>query len=250
MYYSGSGVTKNFPEAIRLLRLSAAQNLWQAQNLLGVMLANGEGVSRDLGEALRLLELASREGDGQVQQNLRHVRAEQERANQRARQSAWDMQQQQQREEAARRETEIRISIDRIVAPYRGRQKSLLEQIFNYSSFASEDGLFNPSLGISGYNFWISGLNGTNKCVMTRHSFRYASQPPYYTQESMVVDIREFNRAGFRISRGDGNNGRFEYGDERITFSGEAQSNNAVMERLQNAWGLAFQECPGRRSAF
>jgi TPR repeat protein len=135
LYLAGQGVERNLSKAVTNFRLSAAQNFWQAQNLLGVMLANGEGVSRDLGEALRLLELASREGDEQVQQNLRHVRAEQERANQRARQSAWDMQQQQQREEAARRETEVRISIDRIVAPYRGRQKSLLEQIFNYSSF-------------------------------------------------------------------------------------------------------------------
>ena len=62
---------------------------------------------------------------------------------------------------------------------------------------------------------------------------------------TLQVDIRQFNRNGFRISGP--NQGDYRLGDERLKICG---SSSAVMEPLQRAWGSAFQECPGQRSAF
>jgi hypothetical protein len=62
---------------------------------------------------------------------------------------------------------------------------------------------------------------------------------------SNTTDIRQFNETGFRIQR---NDYFWAFGDEqkqiRVGNAGQ------LMERLQKAWGLAFQECPGKKSAF
>ncbi|WP_336911474.1 hypothetical protein [Aestuariivirga sp.] len=54
------------------------------------------------------------------------------------------------------------------------------------------------------------------------------------------VDVREFNETGFRIYVD-------RVGDEQSSI---ARANGTVLERLQNAWSLAFQECPGKKSDF
>jgi hypothetical protein len=51
----------------------------------------------------------------------------------------------------------------------------------------------------------------------------------------LTFDIRDLNQAGFRISN-------TTVGDEK--FQRLSRSPQTVFERLQNAWRLAFAECP------
>lgn len=114
-----------------------------------------------------------------------------------------------------------------------------------------------PGQHLSGYDphhsgFWISGSNGSHKCIMTKVTMAIfnhfgadlnnltftgidASAKPW------AFDIRAFNQKGFRITVGG------PVGDEKVSLK---SSKGAVMERLQNAWGLAFQECPPKKSDF
>ncbi len=123
------------------------------------------------------------------------------------------------------------------VVSYRERQKSLLERIFNYSQLANEDG--------ADVAFWVSGDDGRHKCILSQYLFE---------RKSLEIDIRQLSQTGFRISQSQARNllGQsvpvWRFGDEKVSF--QADENGQVLERLQRAWGLAFQECPGRRSEF
>jgi hypothetical protein len=144
-----------------------------------------------------------------------------------------------------------------IIIEYTSRPKSLLEQVLNYTRDASETGSFYPTdnSNVSG-SFWISGLN-EHKCIMTLvHVGRDPdTTAPYNTRQFLLlfrekIDIRTLNQTGFRIQgpiRDSILGAVYRLGDERQSIRG---SGSAVMERLQNAWRLAFQECPGVRSAF
>jgi len=150
----------------------------------------------------------------------------------------------------------------RVLDEYKGRQKTLLEQILNYSSYANELGQVDaiPSTryptSFLGVTFWISGLNSAEKCQMSQvlgQNTTGGDTWPWVNSLVIVrtLDIRDFNQNGFRIT-GPIRNGAlgitsYRLGDERLGLIGHQ---NIVMERIQRAWGLAFQECPGRRSAF
>jgi len=138
------------------------------------------------------------------------------------------------------------------------RQKSILEQILNYSTYADESGIFGDASRsrIPSGTFWISGLDGEHKCILSEMSLQVADNisnniynySTFSFRLSQKIDLRTFNQTGFRLQYPNQEFGRaFRLGDERQFIRGSA---DAVMERLQNAWGLAFQECPGVRSAF
>lgn len=115
---------------------------------------------------------------------------------------------------------------------YRARQKSILEQVLNYTSTGSLEG--------SDFEFWVSGHGGSHRCILTQFSRSAIRIDP--------VDIRSINQTSTRLSPPNANHpGTILISDAerfRMVCSG------CDMERLRNAWSLAFQECPGRRSAF
>lgn len=121
---------------------------------------------------------------------------------------------------------------------YSRRPKTLLEQVLNYTCSGLEEG--------NEFVYWISGANGQNQCVLTQ--MQGASR-------GRQLDIRSFNERGFRIFLNSHENPpNIIVGDERNSISCSTSrvgtGNALVMERLQRAWGLAFRECPGVRSAF
>ena len=111
---------------------------------------------------------------------------------------------------------------------YSRRPKTLLEQILNYTCSGSEEGI--------DIYYWISGANGQHQCILTSGNRQY---------DNRQIDIRRFNERGFRISLREGS---VIFGDERNWF--RCSSSAPLLDRLQRAWGLAFRECPGVRSAF
>jgi hypothetical protein len=68
------------------------------------------------------------------------------------------------------------------------------------------------------------------------------------------VDIRTLNSNGFQfreeVIQNLGIHSFLVTGDERTKMVNWFRNPKPVLERLQRAWGLAFRECPGRRSAF
>ena len=62
--------------------------------------------------------------------------------------------------------------------------------------------------------------------------------------QGVKIDVRARSREGFRIKTTE--NQWFTFyalGDEKISFT-VTGNYGQVMERMQNAWGLAFAECP------
>jgi hypothetical protein len=119
---------------------------------------------------------------------------------------------------------------------YVQREKTLLEKVVNYSLVADEAGIEQ--------NYAISGDKGNDDCVVTIYSMF----------EPDNVDIRKFNENGFRISNksptcsGVWCEG-WRYGDEQQSFRSRGNVGQ-LMARLTKAWGLAFQQCPGKKSEF
>ena len=70
MYAKGTGVPQDYTEAVRLIRLAAAQGYTGAQCNLGTMYQNGTGVPQDYTEAVRLYRLAASQGEAGAQCNL------------------------------------------------------------------------------------------------------------------------------------------------------------------------------------
>ena len=185
----------------------------------------------------------------------------------------------------------FRKAIADIKTIYRSHEPTLLEKILNYSFVADEDGKFRPSelidllqsgekssimaagndiydniikgklrtlFGVPHFyiDFWISGYEGADKCVMTHIIFKATENAapqtdgPAFKSYDMIaeksIDIRKLSRNGFRL--------RYEpqlgwiLGDEKLSMY--ALDYGQLMERLKTAWGLAFDECPGKKSEF
>ena len=66
-YKNGTGVKKDFAEAVKWYRLAAQQDHAMAQSNLGVCYANGEGVDRDYEEASFWFTLAEANGNDTAQ---------------------------------------------------------------------------------------------------------------------------------------------------------------------------------------
>lgn len=121
---------------------------------------------------------------------------------------------------------------------YSSRPKTLLEEVMNYTTTVEAQGY--------GDLYWISGLDGANKCIVTR-----------MPSMQRTVDLRVINPSSFRIIPTD--NGWY-VGDDRLTFDfsapldllrSRASEHAFLLQRLQRAWELALQECPSNtRSRF
>ena len=70
MYYFGTGVAKDYNEAVKWYRKAAEQGLAQAQNNLGFMYNKGYGVAKDYNEAFKWWRKAAEQGDAKAQCNL------------------------------------------------------------------------------------------------------------------------------------------------------------------------------------
>lgn len=138
---------------------------------------------------------------------------------------------------------------------YRDREKSVLEQVLNFSTTGNTEGWATI--------FWISGHNGNHRCVLTSFvSDSYSNSiTGIHARESVrTLDIRLLNQTAFRIRRsvppGVINNAAIMItaGDDTTrvigVFMPELGTALPDIDRLQRAWELAFRECPGRRSAF
>jgi TPR repeat protein len=69
-YYYGTGVPKNFVEAVKFFRKAAERGHADAQNHLGVCYTQGRGVPRDYSEAFTWYHKAAEQGDAQAEFNL------------------------------------------------------------------------------------------------------------------------------------------------------------------------------------
>jgi hypothetical protein len=157
------------------------------------------------------------------------------------------------------------------LSAYTSRPKNLLEQVLKYTSFGIMEGCVGTDCAdaaTSGIrSFWVSGQGSDHRCILRQRSlFVPPAVDPNLPAEmqafvgmlgavavaqltaagEMVVDIREIDQAGFRvIYQTQQANRPSQVGDERTQIS---TSPNAVLERLQTAWALAFRECPSRRA--
>jgi TPR repeat protein len=66
-------VSKNYPEALRLNRLTAKQGDIAGINNLGIMYWDGLGVKQDLVEAARLFKIAIAKGSKEAENNLQEL---------------------------------------------------------------------------------------------------------------------------------------------------------------------------------
>ena len=211
-YANGRGVTQSDTEAVRWFRLAADQSFASAQNALGFMYENGRGVAKSDTEAVRLYRLAANQGNAAAQKKMQEL------------------------EPRLRQQQEAAAYQERVLA-YQKRDKTLLEQVLNYTATGNEDG--------NQFSRWISGDQGKHKCVMTL--LHGAGLFDMLRGQLGELDIRQINKDGFRISTQYGNDGkpRIVAGDEKINVSSFVfLGSPPVMERLQKGWNLVFSECP------
>jgi TPR repeat protein len=246
----------DYVTAARIFRDVAQRGNAEAQALLGLLYNNGLGVQQNFEEAERLVAAAAAAGvDGAaslletIRANIRQVvqnRAQQEQLVQsraREEQIRQDVQNRAQQEQLGR------VRFDALAREYQRREKTVLEQVLNYTETSREEGYFiEENQRILG-NFWVSGYGGDHRCILTQFNWFLSRVIPSLQSEPRKIDIRNFNQAGFLIRGPFNNNGvvMYEVGDERTKITA---SKDIVVERLRNAWGVAFRECPGRRSAF
>ena len=136
------------------------------------------------------------------------------------------------------RRSQLQNETAQLFPSYSSREPTLLEQVFNYSTTGNMRG--------TNERFWVSRHNGGHACVMTA----FGPQPPnniFFPNVSRTLDIRSINQTAFRISTRP-ESGMLLMADDR--GFGLVCPSGCDMERLRNAWGLAFRECPGQRSAF
>ena len=69
-YYEGSGVKKDYVEAVRWFRKAAEQGHTRAQYMLGTCYFRGEGVTRDFTEAVKWYRKAAEKGNAEAQWGL------------------------------------------------------------------------------------------------------------------------------------------------------------------------------------
>ena len=196
LYELGQGVTQDYAKAFFWYQKAADQGFSLGQLNLGNMYFSGRGVTKDKDKAISLFKSAAAKGNENAKKVLEIVQSSSSKAG------LW--------------------------TDYSRRKKTLLEEVLNYTTTALEEG--------NEGDFWVSGVNGQHKCVLSRVGFSAVAD---------VVDIRQLNPQGFRISNIDQYNS-LTVGDERtkIRASFLLFGVKPVMERLQNAWGLAFEECP------
>ncbi len=106
---------------------------------------------------------------------------------------------------------------------YKSRNKTLMEQVYNFSTTGKLEG--------SLYNYWVE----YKKCVLSNGK--------------KTVDNRKINMTAFRIYLETKRNNKIKTisSDGKFYFS---TNEKISIDRLQNAWKLAFKKCPGKTSRF
>ena len=156
---------------------------------------------------------------------------------------------------------------------YQKRGQSIVEQTLNYSTTGSLDGTWKY--------YWEADKN--QKCVAkvkfaSRGDAEFSAEFPHLGDDGSytfyppllhtcvgencvrAIDIRWFNATAFKISRIVDSTRRhrivaYEFTDGQVSLA-TSENNLATPDavpdhrRLQNAWGLAFAACPGKKSAF
>lgn len=130
-------------------------------------------------------------------------------------------------EEAAEQERQQKAEAERAEweqywSNYQSRQKTLMEQVYNFATTGYPEGLQ--------YSHWVE----IEECVLS--------------DGNQMIDNRELNMTAFRMYQEFiGSSWYMVSTDMNIRLMTSAP---IPMDRLQNAWGLAFQQCPGRQSNF
>lgn len=130
-------------------------------------------------------------------------------------------------EEAAEQERQQKAEAERAEweqywSNYQSRQKTLMEQVYNFATTGYPEGLQ--------YSHWVE----IEECVLS--------------DGNQTIDNRELNMTAFRMYQEFiGSSWYMVSTDMNIRLMTSAP---IPMDRLQNAWGLAFQQCPGRQSNF
>ena len=75
MYGKGQGVSQDYNEAVKWIRLAAEQGNAIAQSRVGVAYATGQGVAQDESEAVKWFRLAAEQGHAEARINLRLMNA-------------------------------------------------------------------------------------------------------------------------------------------------------------------------------
>lgn len=136
-------------------------------------------------------------------------------------------------------------STETIVSKYKSREKTLLEQVLNYASTGDKEGRF-PG------EFWVE----TGKCNLDQYEFRFdralsiANKGETYVWKKVFsVDIRKLDQTAFRMKQVRSGETWLHISTDfkNIEITGPA---SIASDRLQKAWTLAFNECPGKKSAF
>ena len=126
----------------------------------------------------------------------------------------------QRKRKAERREHQRRVNSAWLA--YSGREKTLLEEVYNFASTGYLPG--------RKYQYWIENP----RCVLTSGSSK--------------IDNRKLNMTAFRIYKKLFGSTWYIYSsDGKTTLSTSA---DIPLDRLQKAWGLAFRKCPGIKSRF
>ena len=124
---------------------------------------------------------------------------------------------------------------------YKDREKTLLEQVLNYSDTGNPDG--------TETNFWIASEK--DKC-----SLEVIAD---FTLNASKLNLTELNQTALRIEPIflEGDAALFRLGKPGWAVRIKAddvmfitKKNLVDLQRLQKAWTLAFEECPGKTSAF
>ena len=130
-------------------------------------------------------------------------------------------------EEAAKQEQQRRAEAEQAEweqywSNYQSRQKTLMEEVYNFATTGYPEGLQ--------YSHWVE----IEECVLT--------------DGNQTIDNRELNMTAFRMYEEFINSSwHMVSTDMNVRLMTSAR---IPMDRLQNAWGLAFQQCPGRQSNF
>jgi hypothetical protein len=107
-------------------------------------------------------------------------------------------------------------------------------------------------IGMVMFPLLVMELNVPERLTINRRSY----------PENLVVDIRQFNSTAFRFGKKSpsvpGNAARMldgfvevSFGDDRNRYAFLVpEENEPETDRLRNAWGIAFSQCPGRTTRF
>jgi len=180
MHEKGQGVPQNYAEAVKWYRLAAETN-WtpagirrgeaEAQKNLGNMYKDGKGVPQNYTEAAKWFRLAADQGNVEAQTNLRSMHKDglmhKDCLKEKCRSD----------ELAHYMVTKEKDDVAKLWEIYSKRQKSLIEQVLNYSTTALVEGYHEREVSPivrnfgSSSAFWVEDKEGSGKCTATLIEF-------------------------------------------------------------------------------